>query len=56
MSQCTHSTTTTTIKIIINEWLSSTTQIRTNVCEDVGEKAPLCTIGGNCCGNQYGGS
>jgi hypothetical protein len=22
----------------------------------VGEKAPLCTIGGNCCGNQYGGS
>jgi hypothetical protein len=30
-----------------SEWLSSITQTTTNACEDVREKEPLYTVGGN---------
>jgi hypothetical protein len=43
-----------------SEWLSSKKQTR-NISEDVEEKKPLYTIGGNvnlhsCYGDQYGGA
>jgi hypothetical protein len=44
-----------------SEWQSSITQTTTNAGEDVGEREPLYTVGGNInhynhCGNQYGDS